>query len=529
MADPIPKTSVPTHAERWPRAAVCAAAALVVLAVALRLIPGPHIGDDAYITFKYVRNLASGLGFTYNPGERVLGTTTPLYTLLLTALFLLLGRFGASVITISCVLNALLDGANALLLARLGARLTGSRAVGLLCAAVWALSDVSIAVSLSGMETPLYVFLILSTILLFLAGRTVAAALTCSLAVLTRPDGLLLALALVGYLSLRERRRLLLPLAAGLAAFAPWLVFSLLYFGSPIATSVLAKNVVYLIPPAEAVRQFAHHWTTLIGLNLYGRPAYLVALVLFALWLWGLATTLRRGARTATVFLFPVLYLTAFALANKPMFRWYVVPLEPFYLLGLGAALHRLLGLPSAISRRRMAHAGLVVIVAAVLCARALSLNLLPDPGRAWLTPKRVQLDREQLYARVAADINRSFPIDPHTTIATPEIGAFGYHSRARILDTTGLVSPEAIAYYPIDPALCPECNYAISPDLVRDLKPEMVLALEIFIRHSLLPNEWFDANYTLAMPPYHTDTFGSKGLLLFRRRDWPASTAANH
>ena len=72
-----------------------------LLAVALRLLPGPQTTDDAYITFKYVRNLASGLGLTYNPGEHVLGTTTPLYTLSLTGLYLLLGRLGASIISIS--------------------------------------------------------------------------------------------------------------------------------------------------------------------------------------------------------------------------------------------------------------------------------------------------------------------------------------------------------------------------------------------------------------------------------------------
>ena len=33
--------------------------------------------DDAYITYRYARNLADGAGFVYNPGERVLGTTPP--------------------------------------------------------------------------------------------------------------------------------------------------------------------------------------------------------------------------------------------------------------------------------------------------------------------------------------------------------------------------------------------------------------------------------------------------------------------
>lgn len=38
---------------------------------------------DAHIAFRYARNLAEGLGFVYNPGELVLGTTTPIWGLML--------------------------------------------------------------------------------------------------------------------------------------------------------------------------------------------------------------------------------------------------------------------------------------------------------------------------------------------------------------------------------------------------------------------------------------------------------------
>ena len=42
--------------------------------------------DDAPITYRYAENLAAGHGFVYNIGERILGTSTPLYTLLLAGL-----------------------------------------------------------------------------------------------------------------------------------------------------------------------------------------------------------------------------------------------------------------------------------------------------------------------------------------------------------------------------------------------------------------------------------------------------------
>src|SRR2546427_11263191 len=54
-----------------------------VVALLARVLTGPHPIDDAYITFRYARNLAEGLGLVYNPGEWVLGTTAPLWAMLL--------------------------------------------------------------------------------------------------------------------------------------------------------------------------------------------------------------------------------------------------------------------------------------------------------------------------------------------------------------------------------------------------------------------------------------------------------------
>ncbi len=53
------------------------------LAFRLFLNQWEFYGDDACITFRYAQNLAWGAGFVYNAGEHVLGTTAPLYALLL--------------------------------------------------------------------------------------------------------------------------------------------------------------------------------------------------------------------------------------------------------------------------------------------------------------------------------------------------------------------------------------------------------------------------------------------------------------
>jgi hypothetical protein len=59
--------------------------AVILLALAYRLGLWSWPVDDAYITFRYARNLAEGNGLVYNIGERVMDTTTPFYSLLLGA------------------------------------------------------------------------------------------------------------------------------------------------------------------------------------------------------------------------------------------------------------------------------------------------------------------------------------------------------------------------------------------------------------------------------------------------------------
>src|SRR5580658_1554668 len=63
-----------------------AAVVIALLAILARILVAwrtHSTGEDALITLRYAENIAGGRGFVYNPGEHVLGVTTPLYALLL--------------------------------------------------------------------------------------------------------------------------------------------------------------------------------------------------------------------------------------------------------------------------------------------------------------------------------------------------------------------------------------------------------------------------------------------------------------
>src|SRR3954447_11331155 len=68
------------------RPSVRALAALALIALGLGHLRY-HAGytlDDAYITFRYARNLVRGAGLVYNPGDYVKGYSNSLFTLLMT-------------------------------------------------------------------------------------------------------------------------------------------------------------------------------------------------------------------------------------------------------------------------------------------------------------------------------------------------------------------------------------------------------------------------------------------------------------
>ncbi len=185
--------------------------------------------DDAFITFRYAENVATGLGPVWNPGEHVEGYTSPLWVLLMAASI----RLGLPPELTSQVLGVL-SGIGVLALLALFCRKTWPDrpwAVWLLLA-VLAASRSFTAWCTSGMETMLFTFLVLLGFLLLLRARTSArlhlpSSLVLVLATLTRPEGLLFA-GVAGVFLLvdaaRGRRRL--------AAAVSWLLLYVALVGA---------------------------------------------------------------------------------------------------------------------------------------------------------------------------------------------------------------------------------------------------------------------------------------------------------
>lgn len=225
----------PTHPV-WLRTSVLSLA-LVAWTCALVAVFHTVRSDDAFITYRYGQNLARGVGLVFNPGERVLGSTSPGQMLLSAAVFALVGaeRTPSAMSAIGC----LGWSAEAIAIFVLAAPALGRGAAMAISAAVL------LGATGAAAWVPLETHLTAAAILFAFAGaarRRWYAALACAaLASWLRPDALIAALLLVGLCAWERRGRALGPVLTFAALFAPWVIFASLYYGSPLPQSAVAK------------------------------------------------------------------------------------------------------------------------------------------------------------------------------------------------------------------------------------------------------------------------------------------------
>lgn len=210
--------------------ALCAVAFAGVLLVLHAHVYLDYVSDDSYISYRYARNLADGIGPFWNAGERVEGYSNFLWVVALAGSALL----GFDIESAATWLGLILGIAGSLGTYQLTRTLLPSdtghtagliAAVLLPCSTTWALW------SMSGLEGPLFAALILVAVLLQLreaqgAAISSASGAAWALACMTRLDGLVLvgvsAVFRLGALLLRSRQPANRGAATELAAFGTW-------------------------------------------------------------------------------------------------------------------------------------------------------------------------------------------------------------------------------------------------------------------------------------------------------------------
>lgn len=416
--------------------------------------------EDAMIVLRYARNLAAGEGFVFNPGEKILGITTPLQTLLSTGIYLLGG--GADAPAWQNLAGLLFLVAEAFLLLLLLHRL--GLVVAALPVALLGLAGFFGGYLYLGMETHLFMALVLLALLLSLAEtpRPAWLGFVLGLAFLTRYDAALLA-GLIGFAAWWRDRRFPWRMTFVFAAVvAPWLLFAQLYFGSILPQPLAAKESYFTA--AGYLQQVYGQWRETVRaicavFSRIDRANHLVA-VFFPLPLVAGALWLAREARFRVLALYPFLHLAVYAaIGSDPGFTWHLYPLGPFALLFGAASIAAVLGWLRPRLGARLPPA---------LGASALIVALLVPLGWHLFQQARYRFEPDphtgQLLA-MAAFLKDRYP--PTTSLLQPSIGILGYETGFRMIDHAGLITPGLYFWNDSDCTPLEEVLARYRPDLV--------------------------------------------------------------
>lgn len=388
--------------------------------------------DDAYVTLRYARNLMNGLGLVFNPGERVMGTTSPLLTFVLAAF----GKiFGASHLELIALSTGILASAGTLYFCERSLRAAGLPApVQWTFLAVVAFVPSFISNSTSGMETPLVLFLMSVSLYLFVSDRLMTLSIVGFLLFLGRVDTGLWLLALAIALLFERRKKqigeLIRPFLVFCGALFAWLIFLKVYFGSIVPQSVVGKAVshgAFMLPDWNYVLTLL---SAFVPAQRFGAWGLVLIAAVFAALIPSVIDLWRRYPKIRPILYFFFLYVGAFLAARAPLFSWYLIPPKwAFYLIAVYAMWYVL----SNIRIRSVMPLQLTYVMALIGI-------LIFAAGMRAVAVRRVNSTDGSSVA-ISKVIEENLP--PKGTVFLEHIGLVGYRSGCYIYDSMGLVTPE--------------------------------------------------------------------------------------
>ncbi|MFH0794220.1 MAG: hypothetical protein V2A74_09350 [bacterium] len=441
---------------------VAAVAAVSVAAVWIcyQRVSTFRVIDDAYITYTYARNVAEWNGFQFSDRYTTLGTTTPLFTLLLA----LCANLGVAIPKTALALDFLALALQIFLAAALFHYLDRSRWIPLLVlffsVLMWWHTP-----SMPGMEYGLYTACCMGALVAVCLSNWVAAGLFAATAATLRVDGGLILLLTACAWALHARCRG--PMRARVAFLlalvllpAVWYSYSLAVFGRFTPQSLDTRRV-----EAIGAGFFKYGW------HYYLFNRHTLSYLLMASFL-GLCLAIRRRPRTVWFAVFFVSYVVMYISFGLPDVPGYYCPLQWMAIVFAGFALAETLHTILRRSAPRLSRAGVAATCLGLALVVACSLNDLRWGIGIWRyslqSAKRTH--KLLLYKAIALWMNERLPAD--TRFATNEIGVLGYFAGRDLLEIGGLVNKEGLDYL----------RSGKIGELVARMDPEVIVVPDPFI-----------------------------------------------
>ena len=284
----------------------------------------------------YARSFASSFTFEFNPGQLETGVTSPLWVALLGVAANITGATGSGIAVIAKALGIVFGAASAWMAYRIVLQVARSRRTAILAGVVAATAPAFAFASVSGLETTLFASLAMAASWAFLRGRIATTGVFLALATLTRPEGVLLVIAVLGATlarwiwnregsliqSRQDVRELVFLGVPSLAAVTAWVAYNWAITGLPAPSAYVAsKEDLGLLPVPNLWNMwlgYFHHTALLSGV------AWVPGLALLAAGAIALARQSRFSAAPLTLFAALMAYAAAVTVSRPPE-QWTIV------------------------------------------------------------------------------------------------------------------------------------------------------------------------------------------------------------
>jgi arabinofuranosyltransferase len=378
---------------------------LLAVIVAVLTYLGRHTEiDDALIYARYIGNALAGKGLVFNVGENVNALTSPLFAYLLLGIsWLLKGQVLLATILLSAIFF-------------FGAAALAERLVPF---AGFLVASTSYFYTLVGMETALFLFMLMLALTLYLDGKDQWIPVVSLLLILTRFEGA----AMVLFIAIGMYRTRRFPtwssFVPAIAVLAAYLFLNYHWYGHIVPSSATSKI-------GQGMSGLWGRWpTAFLGCSYQLKGdflpmIYIVPLIgvgaFYSLWRY------RNEPMDRLIFAFSALGLAFYILFNIPGYRWYFAP---FIFFGMVCACQ-------SMPKTRNLRLGSAAIIGLVLATSVHTLY-------------RTPFDPQGGYMGLAAWLNENTSSD--SRVAASETGTVGWYSNRYIIDIIGLTTPKNAAH----------------------------------------------------------------------------------
>jgi hypothetical protein len=370
--------------------------------------------DDAFITYRYATNLVSGNGLVYNAGEKVLGTTAPLFAIISCIPFLI----HLPVQKFFVIFNCVCDCCSLFIVYKYIFK--QSKLSFFLIAFFFAIDPVINRVSIGGMEADLFLMLSLSGLALYTAGKKTYAFLLLAALYFLRPEGVILVIILFCY-DLYSTRRLSIKLYffVSLVITLPILLIYA-YYGQALPQSVIAKNTMGRETMLHLIK------------NIFFPDALFYVFVPLAI--YGFIHQFAKNKFALLMGAWAFSFGMAYLIRGPFIWSWYPFSIE-FSILVFAS----------------MATASLLEKIAPVLAvARNVYVYLLSLTAITVMTGIAIYEGRSGVEANVYKQLQTDFSSNDDIKkkiIFADDIGAIGFFTKAYMYDDLALITTRALKY----------------------------------------------------------------------------------